>query len=60
MGYSVANARAYYKKNSTNTRVAIGAKIGIGVSSNKDAFRLSLIPLLLYRALSIYSGGVNK
>ena len=35
--------------------------VGIGASSSKDAFRLSGVPLLLYRALSIvYSGEVGK
>ena len=38
-----------------------GGRVGIGASSSKDAFRLSRVPLLLYRALSIvYSGGVDK
>jgi hypothetical protein len=60
MGRSVADARAYYKKSSTSTRVAISTKAGIKVSSSKDIFRLFLMPLLLYRALSIYSGGVSK
>ena len=33
----------------------------IGASSSKDAFKLSRVLLLLYRALSIvYSGGVGK
>ena len=42
-------------------RVGIGGKVGIGASSNKDVFRLSRVPLLLYRALSIvYSGGVGE
>ena len=36
-------------------------RVGIGASSNKDAFRLSKVPLLLYRALSIvYSGEVGE
>ena len=38
-----------------------GGRVGIGASSSKDAFRLSGVPLLLYRALSIvYSGGVGE
>jgi hypothetical protein len=42
-------------------RVGIGSRVGIGASSNKDAFRPSRVPLLLYGALSIvYSGGVSK
>ena len=41
--------------------VGIGGRVGIGASSSKVAFRLSRVPLLLYRALSIvYSGGVGK
>ena len=36
-------------------------RVGIGASSNKDIFRPSKVPLLLYRALSIvYSRGVGK
>jgi hypothetical protein len=60
MGCSVADTRAYCEKGGTNTRVAIGAKAGIKASFNKDVFRLSLMPLSLYRALSIYSRGVSK
>jgi hypothetical protein len=41
MGHSVADARAYYKKSGTSTRVAIGIRAGIEASSSKDAFRLS-------------------
>jgi hypothetical protein len=41
MGHSIANAKAYCKKDSTSTRVAIGVKVGIRASSNKNAFRLS-------------------
>jgi len=49
------------KKGSINSRVGISGKVGIGVSSSKDAFRLFRVPLLLYRALSVvYSGGVGK
>jgi hypothetical protein len=40
MGRSVADAKAYYKKDGTSIRVAIGAKVGIRASSGKDAFRL--------------------
>jgi hypothetical protein len=41
--------------------VGIGGRVGIGASSNKDVFRLSRAPLLLYGALSIvYSGEVGK
>ena len=44
----------------TGSSVAV-VGVGIGASSGKDAFRLSKVPLLLYRALSIvYSGGVGK
>ena len=39
----------------------IGGRVDIGASASKDVFRLSRVPLLLYRALSIvYSGGVGK
>ena len=42
-------------------RVGIGGRVGIEASPGKDVFRLSRVPLLLYRALSIvYSGGVGK
>ena len=42
-------------------RVGISGKAGIGVSSSKDVFRLSRVPLLPHRALSIvYSGGVGE
>jgi hypothetical protein len=41
MGRSVADAKTYYKKSGTNTRVTIGTKVGIKASSSKDAFRLS-------------------
>ena len=42
-------------------RVYISSRVGIGASSSKDVFRLYIVPLLLYRALSIvYSGGVGK
>ena len=35
--------------------------VGIGAGSDKDVFRPSRVPLLLYGALSIvYSGGVGK
>jgi hypothetical protein len=40
MGRSIANTKAYHEKGSINIRVAIGAKAGIGVSSNKDTFKL--------------------
>jgi hypothetical protein len=40
MGRSVANARAYHKKNGTSTRVAISTKADIRASFSKDAFRL--------------------
>jgi hypothetical protein len=40
MGCSVANAGACYEKGGTNTKVAIGAGVGIKASSSKDAFRL--------------------
>jgi hypothetical protein len=48
------------KKGGTSIKVTIGARVGIRASSSKDAFRLSLIPLLLYGALSVYSKGVNE
>ena len=52
---------ACYKEGNISSRVGIGGRVGIGASSSKDAFRLSKVPLLLYRALSIvYSGGVGK
>ena len=77
MGSSVAIARACCKgacrkgacrkEGGISSRVGIGGRVGIsgrvgiGASSSKDAFRLSRVPLLLYRALSIvYSGGVGK
>ena len=42
-------------------RVYIGGRVGIGASSSKDVFGLYVVPLLLYRALSIvYSGEVGK
>jgi len=42
-------------------RVNISGKVGIGASSDKDVFRPSKVPLLLYGALSIvYSGGVGE
>jgi hypothetical protein len=41
MGYSIADAKAYYKKSSISIRVAIGTKVGIRASFNKDVFRLS-------------------
>ena len=42
-------------------RVGISGRVGIGASSSKDVFRLSKVPLLPYRALSIvYSRGVGK
>ena len=40
MGCSVADAGAYCKKGGTNTRVAIGAGVGIKASSSKDTFKL--------------------
>ena len=42
-------------------RIGIGGRVSIGVSSGKDAFRPSGVPLLLYKALSIvYSKGVGR
>ena len=42
-------------------RVGTGGRVGIGASSSKDVFRLSRVPLLLYRALSIvYSREVSE
>ena len=41
--------------------VGISGRVGIEASSSKDVFRLSRVPLLLYRALSIvYSGEVGE
>ena len=75
MGSGIAIARACYKgtcyegacrkEGSISSSVGIGGRaggrVGIGASSSKDAFRLSGVPLLLYRALSIvYSGGVGE
>ena len=41
--------------------VGISGRVGIGASSSKDVFRLSKVPFLLYRALSIvYSRGVGE
>ena len=49
------------KEGGISSRVGIGGRVGIGASSVKDVFRLSRVPLLLYRALSIvYSGGVGE
>ena len=67
----MAVARAYYKgtyckgacrkEGGISSRVGISGRAGIGAGSSKDVFRLSRVPLLLYRALSIvYSGGVDK
>ena len=38
---SVAGTGACHKKSSTDTRVGIDTKVGIGASSSKDIFRLS-------------------
>jgi hypothetical protein len=58
---------ACYKEGSISSRVGIRGRVGINgrvgieASSSKDAFRLSRVPLLLYRASSIvYSGGVGE
>ena len=52
---------AYRKEGGISGRVGIGGRAGIGASSGKDTFRLSKVPLLLYKALStVYSGGVGK
>jgi hypothetical protein len=40
MGRSIANAGACYEKSGTSIKVAINTRVGIGVSSSKDAFRL--------------------
>ena len=49
------------KEGGIGGRVGIGGRAGIGVSSGKDAFRPSEVPLLLHRASSIvYSGGVGE
>ena len=40
MGRSVAGTKAYYKKGGTSTKVAIGTKVGIRASFNKNIFRL--------------------
>jgi hypothetical protein len=60
IGRSIADTKAYHKKSGTSIRVAIGARADIRANFNKDTFRLSSMPLLLYRALSIYSKEVNK
>ena len=36
----VASTKACCEKGSTNTRVGIGARVGIRASSSKDIFRL--------------------
>jgi hypothetical protein len=41
MGRNIASTRAYRKKSSTSTRVAISTKVGIKTNSSKDAFGLS-------------------
>jgi hypothetical protein len=52
---------ACYKEGGISGRVGIGGRVFIGASSSKDIFRLSRVPLLLYRALFIvYSGEVGK
>jgi hypothetical protein len=58
---------ACYRKGSISSRVGIrgrvgiSGRVGIGASSSKDVFRLSKVPFLLYRALSIvYSREVGK
>ena len=52
---------ACHKEGSISSRVGIRGRVDIEASSSKDASRLSRVPLLLYRALSIvYSGGVGK
>jgi hypothetical protein len=40
MGRNIAGTKAYCEKGSTNTRVAISAKVGIKTSFSKDVFRL--------------------
>ena len=61
MGSNIAIVGAYCKKGGISSRVGIGGRVGIGASSGKDVFRLSRVPLLLYRALSVvYSGGVGE
>jgi len=66
-GSGIAVVGACREKGGIGGRVGIGGKVGIsgrvgiGASSSKDVFRLSRLPLLLYRALSIvYSEGVGK
>ena len=57
----MAVVRACRKKGGIGSRVGIGGRAGVGASSGKDVFRLSGVPLLLHRALSIvYSGGVGE
>ena len=53
--------KACRKEGSISGRVGIGGRAGIGASSGKDIFRLSKVPLLLHKALSIvYSKGVGE
>ena len=52
---------ACHKEGGIGSRVDIGGRAGIGVSSSKDTFRPSRVPLPLYGALSmVYSRGVGK
>ena len=60
MEYSVVGVGACREKGGIDTRVGIGVRVDIGASFSKDIFRLFWMPLLLYRALFIYSGGVGK
>ena len=61
----MAVVRAYregaYRKGACYKEGSISSRVGIGTSSSKDVFRLSRVPLLLYRASSIvYSRGVGE
>ena len=67
MGSGMVVVGACHKKSGISSRVGsscrvyIGGKVGIEASSNKDVFRLYIVPLLLYGALSVvYSRGVGK
>ena len=61
MGSNIAVVGACYKKGGISARVGISSRVGIGASFGKDIFRLYIVPLLLYGALSIvYSGEVGK
>jgi hypothetical protein len=45
---------ACYKEGNISSRVGISGRVGIGASSGKDVFKLSRVPLLLYRAVFFF------